>query len=761
MNLQPSLLTQLNNPALTAEQRAQIRCQKAREMEEAGNYEAARKCLGELWQRIGERPQVSELERSTAAQVLLRAGALSGWIGSANQIEGAQEIAKDLITESIGIFETLQQTEKVAEAETDLAVCYWREGAYDEARATLHSALSRLSGLEGEVRAAALLQSAMVERSARRFNEALRIHTEAAPLFAASSSHAFQGKCHGELAIVLRNLSEAEKSESYLDRALVEYAAASYHFEQAGHARYCARVENNLGFLLLTIGRLNEAHEHLDHARHLFSNLKDRGSVAQVDETRARVFLAQGRAAEAERTARAAVSTLEQGDESSVLSEALTTHGTAQARLKNYSQARASLDRAIEAARTAGDLDSAGQAALTIIEELSEQLSLAELQAVYEQADELLASSQNSRTLARLRQAARRVLASARSQPAEDARPEPQATRFIYSSDCMAALLRDAHRIAPLTEAVLLSGETGTGKELLARLLHEWSGRRGPFVVLNCALLSELPFEFELFGHRGGNAVGQAEPDRGAVRQARGGTLFLDEITALGKSDQGKLLRLIEHGEVQTVGSSRPEYVDVRIIAATNCSLKAESARALLRDDLFYRLQTFHLEIPPLAERPEDISALAWHFIREALERHGERVKFMPEAVEAMRQLPLKGNARELRALIEQSILRASGEKVITREDVELLLLRQAEVLGLAEDWQGCSLDEEMRRYEAGLIKLALEVSKGSITQAARRLGISHQGLSYILQGRHKDLLAARTPAQPRRRSIFKSKAQS
>jgi DNA-binding NtrC family response regulator len=241
----------------------------------------------------------------------------------------------------------------------------------------------------------------------------------------------------------------------------------------------------------------------------------------------------------------------------------------------------------------------------------------------------------------------------------------------------------------------------------------------------------------------------------GAVRQAAGGTLFLDEIAELSFGNQGKLLRLIERGEVHAIGADEPERVDVRIIAATNRDLKERVARRQFREDLLYRLNTFQLEIPPLSKRTDDIPPLAAHFIQEMLERHGRRVRFTPESIEAMRALPLKGNVRELRSLIERTVLTAADGAEITREAVEILAARLTSKAALADAWAGCSLEEEVLRYEASLIKLALEQAKGSVTRAARLLGITHQRLSSMLQGRHKDLLYAKKPAQRRKRSII------
>ncbi|MBD0373992.1 MAG: sigma-54-dependent Fis family transcriptional regulator, partial [Pyrinomonadaceae bacterium] len=260
----------------------------------------------------------------------------------------------------------------------------------------------------------------------------------------------------------------------------------------------------------------------------------------------------------------------------------------------------------------------------------------------------------------------------------------------------------------------------------------------------------------QLFGHRKGSFTDAVTDYPGAVCQARGGTLFLDEIGELSTGNQSKLLRLVERYEIHSIGASVPEQVDVRIIAATNCNLKDEVVRGLFRNDLFYRLQTFHLEIPPLRARPDDIPVLAEHFIKEAFNRHGQRVTFTPEAIEAIRQLPLKGNARELRSLIERTVLIAPQGATITQEAVETLMMRQKQTAGLANVWAGCSLDEEVQLYEGSLIQMALKAARGRVTQAARLLGVTHQRLTSILQGRHKDLLTARTPIKRRRRSIMK-----
>jgi len=395
--------------SLTHGERARLHVQLSRALEESGDYEGARAAMGDLWSRVGERPAVEGLDQRATAEVLLQAGVLTSGLGSVKQVEGAQEAAKDLISEAAAMFDALGDVEKTAEAQSDLAVCYWRQGEFDGARMWLREALSRLPD-DSEVKAVALLRCGVVENVATRLSDALRVFADAAPFFERVSNHALRGKFHGGFGTALKNIGLAERREDYIDRALMEFTAASFHFEQAGHERYCARVENNLAMLFVEAGRAAEAHEHAKRARKIFAKLGDAGSVAQVDETLARVLLAERRDAEAEGAARAAVRALERGDELSLLAEALTTHGTALARMGRFPQALTTLRRAIEVAQGAGDREGAGRAVLVVVEEVGEHLSPEELCDAYTSADDLLGKTQHPGTLARLNACARRAV---------------------------------------------------------------------------------------------------------------------------------------------------------------------------------------------------------------------------------------------------------------------------------------------------------------------------------------------------------------
>jgi CheY-like chemotaxis protein len=412
MELAETLLRKLDDPALSPDERALLCCRAAEDFEHRGQYEAARDALAELWRGTGQRPYVEGLTDLTAAEVLLRAGTLSSWFGSIRQIEGAHEAAKDLISESVALFQALGEPLRAVAARGDLGFCYWREGAFDEARVIYAGALEELGDRDPELRARVSIRLTMVEVSTGRLNDALRILMEITPAVEASRNDALKGKFHNQLALVLRRLGTAECRPDYLDRAVIEYTAAAVHFEEAGHTSYRARSENNLGFLLYTVGRHAEAHQHLDRARRLFVGLKDPGSVAQVDETRARVFLAEGRLKEAERAIRDAVRTLSKGGEQGLLAEALTTQGRVLARLGNFPASENALRRAADLAEAAGAVEDAGRALLALIEEHCDRLPEPEVLEAYERADDLLKATQDGDTIARLRACARRIVAA-------------------------------------------------------------------------------------------------------------------------------------------------------------------------------------------------------------------------------------------------------------------------------------------------------------------------------------------------------------
>ena len=404
MTLADERLKELDSPSLTAVERILLRCAVTSDLIHKGQYEAARDALGDLWPGLGTRPDVNGLPAAVAAEVLLQCGVLTGWLGRIRSVGGVQERAKDLLTEALRQFQSQGRHEKVAEAQYELGVIYWRLGAHDEARVVLEEALKPLTEGDIELKAKILIRRTLAEVWENRYHEALSILKEAEPVFELAND-ALKGRWHGQRAIIFMKLATAEGRPDYTDRAIMEFTAAIYHYEQAKHERYCALNLNNLAFLLHKLGRYREAHEHLDRAQFIFTRLRDAGNLAQVDETRARVLVAERKYREAERIIAGVIKTFEAGGESALLADALAVQGVVWARLGGFEGSVNILKRAVEVAEQSGALTQAGQAALTLIEEhgATWRVSDAELAKVYQRANELLKETQDAEDIKRLR----------------------------------------------------------------------------------------------------------------------------------------------------------------------------------------------------------------------------------------------------------------------------------------------------------------------------------------------------------------------
>jgi two-component system, NtrC family, response regulator HydG len=293
-------------------------------------------------------------------------------------------------------------------------------------------------------------------------------------------------------------------------------------------------------------------------------------------------------------------------------------------------------------------------------------------------------------------------------------------------------MLQTISTVAPTEATVLITGESGTGKELVARALHFGSLRAAkPLVTVNCAALSENLLESELFGHERGAFTGADKRRDGRFVQADGGTLFLDEVGEIPLTLQAKLLRALQQGEVQRVGSDTPIMVDVRIIAATNRDLKQEVAERRFREDLYFRLNVISIEVPALRQRKEDIALLAAHFLQLFAQRNRKELKgFSPQALDALLRYDWPGNVRELQNAVERSVILSTGEYVGVRElplalgaiaAEEETVQPQAEGTSLA----GLPLDEVERRA----ILATLHTVDENKSEAARVLGITRATL--------------------------------
>ncbi len=288
-------------------------------------------------------------------------------------------------------------------------------------------------------------------------------------------------------------------------------------------------------------------------------------------------------------------------------------------------------------------------------------------------------------------------------------------------------VLRAVREVAPSSATVLVTGESGTGKELVARAIHLASSRRErPFVALNCAAIPEGLLESELFGHVRGAFSGAVSNRTGRFEQADGGTLFLDEIGDMPITLQAKILRALQDQRVEPVGSDKSRKVDVRIIAATNRDLREGIQKGTFREDLFYRLNVYPIEIPPLRERPEDVPLLATHFAHEIAPSMGKRIEgFTEAALEALKRHPWPGNVRELRNYVERAIISARRSLL----DVGDLPPDLRENRTGSQTPGGLPLDERLEQLEREWILEALQECQGVQVRAAERLGITERSL--------------------------------
>ena len=301
--------------------------------------------------------------------------------------------------------------------------------------------------------------------------------------------------------------------------------------------------------------------------------------------------------------------------------------------------------------------------------------------------------------------------------------------QLVGNHPSMKELWEQIQKLAPTNATIIIYGESGTGKELIARAIHAHSLRESEaFIQVNCAAIPEELIESELFGHVKGAFTGATEKKMGKFELADRGTIFLDEIGDMSLKTQAKVLRVLEEGEVQKVGSSKIEKVDVRVIAATNKDLKQEIAEGNFREDLYFRLNVVPLTSPALRDKKEDIPLLVEYFSRNFAEDNNFKVKnFTPDALEVMQKYPWKGNVRELRNVIERVLIMSSGDK-ISKSDLPQELRGEAS-LHMPETSRINNLKEYRDLAEKEFILAKLEENDWNISQTAREIDTPRSNL--------------------------------
>ena len=301
---------------------------------------------------------------------------------------------------------------------------------------------------------------------------------------------------------------------------------------------------------------------------------------------------------------------------------------------------------------------------------------------------------------------------------------------IVGRSRVMQEVLQRVDLVAQTKSTVLITGETGTGKEMVARLIHHRSPQREmPLIKVNCAAIPDTLLESELFGHVRGAFTGATATKRGKFALSDGGSIFLDEIGTLSPAVQSKLLRVLQEREFEPLGAERTQTVDVRVIAATNRDLKQLVSEAKFQEDLYYRLNVIPIVLPPLRERPDDIRVLIDHFVDKHQQRTGKRIERVDdEVIEALQRYGWPGNVRELENTIERAVVLATGPS-ITAAAVSLLGATSSPHMGLPSP----RLHQNIEWVERETIRRALEQSGGVKKDAAEAMGISQRALSYYL----------------------------
>lgn len=710
---------------------------KARRLKDAGRYKAARRILYKWWPRESTWPRTDGLDSYEAAELLLLTGAIKGGLGSTGRPPGEDVGAIELLTEAALRFEQMGELAKAGETRSEMAWCLDREGKSEEARPLLQRALKEIGdgGGAAETMALALLRAAIFADHSGHLAEADARLRECESLLKTCDNPALLGAFHNSRAIQLSKFGEEPGREDFLERALMEYVAAIIYFEEIKALRRQAAAENNLGLMLVLLGRFDESARRLDHAHALYTRLRDASRAADVTESKARRHLAQGNNKEAEKLAEKAAGVFELEGRLDALAEARTTSGVAKARTGRLTEARKTLERALELAEQVGAWEKAALAALAVLEESGEQLSVVKILELFELVCSYSEGARPARMQARLISALRTAFKAALARDSVAAVHAPHAHDAAGASDLKAA----ARRLSGDNASSLIGGANTGARRLLASYVHESSGRGGPFVAIDCR-----SFEGESYA-----------PERFAqiVLAANGGTLFFDNVKGLSHDYQQRLLLLVRDGVVEQDGAEQMRTsVDVRVLAGSSHDLSEEAADGLFSTELYERLCGPGSQPAPSAEAFNEERMVTGCMVKAAVEHRYAAVAQRPPEVEKV----LRAHAADAADVLAEQLAFACSAAPSQVGSFGGLggatAAASACFAAFAEDDDNkgrVPFNELVDRFELELICGTLRLVGKSVTKAAVVLDMKRTTLANMIETKkekHPELEQERTP---------------
>ncbi|HEX7312936.1 MAG TPA: sigma 54-interacting transcriptional regulator [Pyrinomonadaceae bacterium] len=657
---------------------------------------------------------------------------------STMQSQGTQAESMEVIKEAINNYEQEGQLLKAAGRRSDLAYCLWERGDFKEAYATIYQALKEMGDGRAapELKLHAVIRAAVFEEHAGRLDEAEELLGGCDELVKDCGSHVLRAKFHHNRASLYSKLAEHGRKD-YADRALIEYEAALFHFNEAGAEWRFAHTLNNLGFFLRSLGKYDESARHLSEALKRSTQLGDPKLIAGVTDSRARLSLDLNLDKDAVNLARESVRLQEGVENRAGLAESLTTLGVALARTGLRSEARRTLARAIKEAREAGAREKAGLAALAAIEELGDALDIVTareysfiIHSCLEQA------ALPGRTQARVTNAVLKVLNAPHAWNTFTSEP---ATHEAESNTAEAfSLLAAARRLTGERPTSLIWGGSTRKRELLASLAHGLSGRHGLFVAVDCR-----HFEGESYA-----------PERlGQIAQvADGGTLFLNDVEELSGDNCGRVLLLARDGLVELVGAeSERVRVNVRVIVGSSRNLSNAVADGLFSTELFELLCGQGPQRTPSVEAFKEAHVLADRLVRERVERCYADSEQRPPEAERVLRAPV-GEA--VNALVKQFVVMCDAplSKDVRDGIWDEEMAAAAARFESADHGERIPLESLVARFAAELIREGLRISGGSVTKAAVVLGVTRPTLARWIK-ENPELQRERTSSKTRGRT--------